>query len=143
MKNTILAAAALAAITSTAALAQDYSLTPTYGSYSLSAGFMPDPSELQITAGGTLDAASVGCAGTIANAPDARLNWGGGRMTIGARSNVDTTLVVNGPDGQWYCSDDVNGLNPALVFSASGQYDIWVGVYQGSNAPATLYVTEY
>ena len=79
----------------------------------------------------------------FARAPDARLIWGGGEMTIGANSNADTTLVVNGPDGEWYCSDDVNGLNPAIRFGEAGQYDIWVGVYEGTNAPATLYVTEY
>jgi hypothetical protein len=143
MKTTFLTAIAVAAIASTAAIAQDYSLNPTYGTHSLNAGFLPDPAELQITAGGSLDASSVGCAGAIANAPDARLMWGGGSMTIGANSNSDTTLVINAPDGQWYCSDDVNGLNPALSFSAAGQYDVWVGVYAGSTAPATLYVTEY
>ncbi|HBU63252.1 MAG TPA: peptidase S1, partial [Oceanicaulis sp.] len=94
MIRTLLAASAIAAIASTASFAQDYSLNPTYGTYSLNAGFLPDPSELQITAGGSLDASSVGCAGAIANAPDARLMWGGGRMTIGATSNSDTTLVV-------------------------------------------------
>jgi hypothetical protein len=143
MKTTFLTAIAVAAIASTAAIAQDYSLNPTYGTHSLNAGFLPDPAELPITAGGSLDASSVGCAGAIANAPDARLMWGGGSMTIGANSNSDTTLVINAPDGQWYCSDDVNGLNPALSFSAAGQYDVWVGVYAGSTAPATLYVTEY
>ena len=143
MIRTILTASAIAAIAATAAVAQDYSLNPTYGTISLNAGFLPDPSQVQITAGGSLNAASVGCAGSIANAPDVRLQWGGGQMTIGANSNSDTTLVLNGPNGQWYCSDDVNGLNPALVFTAGGQYDIWVGVYAGSTAPATLYVTEY
>lgn len=143
MIRTLLTASAIAVIATTASVAQDYSLNPTYGTHSLNAGFLPDPAELQITAGGSLNASSVGCAGSIANAPDARLHWGGGRMTIGANSNSDTTLVVNGPDGQWYCSDDVNGLNPALVFTQAGQYDVWVGVYSGSTAPATLYVTEY
>ena len=42
-----------------------------------------------------------------------------------------------------YETYDVNGLNPALVFNQAGQYDVWVGVYSGSTAPATLYVTEY
>jgi hypothetical protein len=143
MKTTILAAAAIAAIASTASFAQDFSLNPTYGTISLDAGFLPDPAEVQVIAGGMLDAADIGCDGAIANAPDVRLMWGGGEMTIGANSNVDTTLVVNGPDGEWYCADDVNGLNPAIRFGEAGQYDIWVGIYEGTNAPATLYVTEY
>ena len=66
MIRTLLTASAIAAIASTASFAQDYSLNPTYGTYSLNAGFLPDPSELQITAGGSLDASSVGCAGAIA-----------------------------------------------------------------------------
>ncbi len=145
MKKTFLTAIAIAAVASTAAIAQDYSLNPNFGTYSLNAGFLPDPSEVNIVAGGSINASRLGgsCAGNISNAPDVRLQWSGGRMTIGARSGSDTTLVVNGPDGSWYCNDDANGLDPAMVFNQSGQYDIWVGTYNGGTASAVLYVTEY
>lgn len=137
------AAALVAASTAGAVAAQDWTLSPNYGSTSLNSGFLPDPWNVNLTAGGNISAGNVGCAGSITNAPDYRLQWGGGRVTIGANSNSDTTLVVNAPDGNWYCSDDVNGFNPALVFNQSGQYDIWIGTYGGGTAPATLYFTEY
>lgn len=137
--TTIIAAAAFAGIAS----AQDYSLSPNFGTTTLSAGFAPDPYAVSIVAGGPINGSNVGCAGMISDAPDVRLQWNGGRITIGAESSSDTTLVVNAPDGSWYCADDVNGLDPALVMSGSGQYDIWVGVFGGGTASATLYFTEF
>ncbi|ABI66879.1 peptidase S1 and S6, chymotrypsin/Hap [Maricaulis maris MCS10] len=135
----IIAAAAFAGL----AAAQDYSLSPNFGTTSLSAGFAPDPYGVSIVAGGSVNASNVGCAGMISNAPDVRLQWSGGRITIGAESGSDTTLVVNAPDGSWYCADDVNGFDPAIALSGSGQYDIWVGVFGGGTANATLYFTEF
>ncbi len=144
MFNKIAATAAVAALAlSGASFAQDWSLSPNFGTASLSAGFAPDPYGVEVVAGGSINASNVGCAGMISNAPDVRLQWSGGRITIGATSGSDTTLVVNAPDGSWYCSDDVNGFDPALVMSGSGQYDIWVGVYGGGTANATLYFTEF
>jgi hypothetical protein len=134
-----LAASSLAGIAS----AQDWSLNPNFGTASLTAGFAPDPYGVDVVAGGSVDAGNVGCAGMISNAPDVRLQWNGGQITIGAQSGSDTTLVVNAPDGSWYCSDDVNGFDPELTFTGSGQYDIWVGVYGGGTASATLYFTEF
>lgn len=140
----LFACAALAAAGLTAAAAaQDYSLDPNFGTYELSAGFTPDPAELDIVAGGPLDAANVGCAGSISEAPDVRLMWSGGQITLGARSSTDTTIIVNAPDGEYYCADDVNGLDPAVTLSGSGQYDIWVGVYGGGTADAVVYATEF
>jgi hypothetical protein len=143
MKITLIAslAVSVAAFAGTAS-AQDYTLPPNYGTYELSAGFTPDPATLDIVAGGSVNAANVGCAGMISNAPDARLMWSGGEITIGAESSADTTLVINAPDGQWYCADDTNGLDPAVTLSGSGQYDIWVGTF-GGTASAVLYATEF
>jgi len=142
MKFTLIASIAAIAITG-AASAQDYTLQPNYGTHELSAGFTPDPAELQITAGGGVNASNVGCSGMISNAPDARLMWSGGQITLGARSSSDTTIVVNAPDGNWYCADDTNGFDPAVTLSGSGQYDIWVGTYGGGTASAVLYATEF
>ena len=141
--KTLAAAAVIAAATAGAVAAQDYRLDPTFGSTNLDPGFLPDPYNISLAAGGSVSAGNVGCSGMIANAPDHRLYWGGGRITIGATSGSDTTLVVNAPDGSWYCSDDVNGFDPELVLSGSGQYDIWVGTYGGGVADATLYFTEF
>ncbi|SDM80299.1 hypothetical protein SAMN04488568_1231 [Maricaulis salignorans] len=148
IKTVLAASLAVAALTGVAA-AQDYSLPPTYGSVALNPGFLPDPHQAQVVAGGTIDASSINnaCVGLIANAPDYRLQYGGGgsQLFIGVTSSVDTTLVVNGPDGSWYCNDDYNGLNPLVggEMPDAGQYDIWVGTYGSSTAPATIFITEY
>ena len=148
MRTLLAASLAVAAFTGLAS-AQNVSLPPTYGSVSLNPGFMPDPFQAQVTAGGSIDAASIdgNCVGLIADAPDYRLQYGGGgsQLFIGVTSSADTTLVVNGPDGSWYCDDDTNGFNP-LVGGAgpdAGQYDIWVGTYGSDTAPATIFITEY
>ncbi|MGJ3230312.1 MAG: peptidase S1 [Oceanicaulis sp.] len=143
MKTMLLGGAVALLAFAGAASAQDVTLEPNFGAYELEAGFTPDPATLDIVAGGSVDAASVGCAGSISQAPDVRLMWSGGQITIGAESTTDTTLVINAPNGQWFCADDTNGFNPAITLSGSGQYDIWVGVYGGGTAEASLYATEY
>ncbi|MDX2275346.1 MAG: peptidase S1 [Hyphomonadaceae bacterium] len=145
------AASALAAIIASPASAQDYSLNPTYGTASLTSGFTPDPYVVNVRSGGSINAAGIGspCAGFIANAPDVRLQFSAGSLPliISAASSSDTTLVVNAPDGRWYCDDDSgnNGLNPMVRFNnpSSGQYDIWVGTYgNASTQPAQLNISE-
>ena len=131
------AAVLLAAAVPASAPAQDFNATPNYGTRNLHTGFMPDPNVISVQSGGNLDAARVAanCAGFITSAPDVRLVYEAGTLPliISVASSSDTTLVVNGPDGRWYCDDDggVNGLNPAVRFShpASGRYEIWVGTY--------------
>jgi hypothetical protein len=148
--------AAAAALTFTAigvAAAQNYSQAPTYGTLNLSAGFPNDPRTVAVQAGGSTNAAqSIGgsCTGYIATAPDVRLNYTAGSslpLIISAASQSDTTLVVNGPDGSWYCDDDSGnaGMNPSLRWGTppSGQYDIWIGTYgSASLVPATLAISE-
>ena len=113
----------------------------------LAAGFLPDPVTRQIFSGGGRDASSIssGCVGNIAEAPDIVLNFdsSGGRLAIGARSSGDTSLVINGPDGRWYCNDDSQGLNPIISFARprSGSYDVWVGSV-GEAASSTLLISE-
>jgi hypothetical protein len=132
------------------ASAQDYQLPPTFGAVTLQPGFLPDPIEVVLTAGGPIDAATIGsqCVGMIAEAPDFRLTYGSGgtQLFIGVTSEADTTLVVNAPDGSWYCSDDYAGSLDPFVGGENpqaGQYDIWVGTYGVDTAEATLYITEY
>jgi len=148
--KTILAAGIAAASFAGVAAAQDWSLQPTFGTVNLNSGFQPDPYTTSITAGGTIQASNLSpsCAGMIANAPDFRLNFNAGSLPlyISAYSNADTTLVINGPDGSWYCNDDTNGLNPSVAWGSpqSGQYDIWIGTY-GTNsdlASSTLHISE-
>ncbi|MBS0384846.1 MAG: peptidase S1 [Proteobacteria bacterium] len=133
------AAAMITALTAGAANAQHFNLNPTYGTVALRTGFEPDPWVGAVQSGGSIDARTINqsCTGFIADAPDARLQYPAGSLPliISVASNADTTLVVNGPDGSWYCNDDGgNNMNPSLRFEhpASGQYDIWIGTYGNS-----------
>lgn len=150
--NLAVGALALAAATAMApAVAQDISATPSYGDITLRAGFSPDPWSINLQAGGSVDAnVSIGgdCRGMIANAPDVDLNYTSGTfpLYISVVSGSDTTLVVNSPDGRWYCSDDYTGLDPAVTFGnpSSGLYNIWVGTYSSNSGlqAATLHISE-
>jgi serine/threonine protein kinase len=132
----------------------DVRLNPTFGTQSVSSGFSPDPMEVAITSGGSIDASylDAGCRGYGAQAPDFRLRWegSGGLLRfffLPDQDGEDTALVVNAPDGSWHCNDDsFDTLNPTVEFSdsASGQYDIWVTTYgtQGEFLPGTLHITE-
>lgn len=149
MKTVFVAALAAVLASATTAAAQDTSARATYGEVRLRSGFTPDPHSVRITAGGSIDASRIGspCTGTIANAPDYEVTYTAGSLPlyIYAQADSDTTLVVNGPDGQWYCDDDSNGgLNPQVTFNSprSGTYDIWVGRFGGGTTPATLYISE-
>ncbi|PZW37644.1 hypothetical protein C8P66_1447 [Humitalea rosea] len=133
------------------AIAQNFNRPPSFGTVNLSSNFAPDPTVVNVTAGGTVPAERLGgaeCLGTIANAPDVRLNYRAGQglpLVLSAVSRADVTLVVNLPNGQWACNDDFNGTNPGIVFRnpQSGQYDIWIGHYErGQSVPAQLRISE-
>ena len=149
--RSLIAAALLPALAVLAvpATAQDVSATPNFGSVNLSAGFTPDPRTISVTSGGSISASNVGssCAGSISNAPDLRLSYTAGSLPliISVNSSSDTTLVINAPDGRWYCDDDSgDGVNPSVRFNSpqSGRYEIWVGSYGGGNAQAILAISE-
>ena len=127
------------------------SAEPNYGTLTLRGGFTPDPRVVSVQAGGNLEASSAArnCQGFISSAPDVRLNFTPGRrpLIISVASGTDTTLVVNAPDGRWYCDDDggVNGSNPQVRFNRAqrGSYEIWVGTFSSGNAqPARLHISE-
>lgn len=152
MRLAILYSALALALPGAAALAQDYTLQPNYGDTSLQAGFSPDPFVVPLQSGGSIDAGQTlgdSCRGYVSNAPDFSVHYSAGSVLpfrIGVSSGRDTTLVVNGPDGNWYCDDDGGeGLNPLLHFGSpmSGRYDIWVGTYgSASNHDALLFLSE-
>lgn len=136
------------------ALAQSVGGDPLYGSGSLDGGFSPDPFVIEVQAGGNdlADDNGESCTGYIADAqPDYRLSYAPTDYPLGifVAAEVDTTLIINAPNGSWYCNDDSNALdasNPGILFSKpqSGQYDIWIGTYSSddSGAAASLVITE-
>ena len=129
--------------------APDFTLDPTYGELALSAGFLPDPRSVSLTAGGSIDVDVGSCGyGYVANAPDVHLRWdssGASDLYLYVNASDDTTLLINRPDGTWVCDDDALGEgNPLVVIpgASAGRYDVWVGTYGSDTASATLYVSE-
>lgn len=148
MKKTLLLAAT-ALLLAGPAFAQSAHLTANYGEIRLNAGFTPDPYRVELHAGGGLSAASLpgSCIGNISEAPDLEVTYSAGGLPLVFRtvSRADTTLVINGPDGRWYCDDDSWGDGDAEVrFNRpqSGTYDVWVGTFGGGTAAANLLITE-
>jgi len=143
-------------LTQTPAMAQDYTLPPSFGVISSMSGFLPDPNWIFLLAGGanrgeyTDQLTGNRCVGHFADAPDLRVHFTPAEalpLTFYVDAREDTVLLVNTPDGAWHCNDDFSGLNPALNFDSplEGQYDIWVGTYaptDGEYPPATLSITE-
>ncbi|MCA9565669.1 MAG: hypothetical protein KC561_19360, partial [Myxococcales bacterium] len=113
----LLAIVGLGLTASSAVMAQvDLMGTPTYGTFTLTSGFTPDPATYAVTAGGpvasgTLTTAegSPCSAGWIASTPDVRIHYDS-PAGFPLRFYVDTagtdpTLAINSPDGQWHCVD--------------------------------------
>ena len=82
--------------------------------------------------------------------PDVRLNWSGSSQLLriffqAANANGDTALLVNDPQGTWYCNDDSGSgnLNPVVDLEnpGEGQYDIWIAS-GGADTEGTLEITE-
>ncbi|HYD14204.1 MAG TPA: hypothetical protein VEC11_15270 [Allosphingosinicella sp.] len=150
MKTARFFLAAVALIPATGALAQNTSLRANYGEITLESGFTPDPRIISLRAGGDISAqrAGSGCRGFITNAPDVRLHYEAGSLPliISVDADSDTTLVVNGPNGEFYCDDDSGeGVNPSVRLNnpQSGRYEIWVGTYSsGVSQPARLHISE-
>lgn len=148
-------ALALGASAQVAAACPSFNNPTVFGSHSLTAGFLPDPYVRNLTAGGRVDLSNCTdgqWTGFVVTRPDFRLFYSGtsptGLLTFAleARSDVDTVLVVNAPDGSWHYNDDYRGFNSAVVFRnpMAGQYDVWTGSYdRSSNNPAQLVVTEF
>ncbi|MEO0385348.1 MAG: peptidase S1 [Pseudomonadota bacterium] len=125
--------------------------SPHFGTVNLTEGFLPDPWNRSVTAGGRNDVSNcgIGAWGWVARRPDYRLQYstsGASALTFIIQSNVDTVLLVNGPSGQWFFDDDGGvdlGAQLRIGNAPSGQYDIWIGSYnRGSGIPATLQISE-
>ena len=146
MRLNLFAAGAVALMAIAApASAQDFNGTPNYGEVRLAAGFTPDPYLQVIRAGGTYAASNLSneCRGFVTQAPDVRLWWEGKGslpIKISAISNADTTIIVNGPAGEWYCDDDSgDDNNPSVQLNAvPGRYEIWIGTYSNGETKQTV-----
>jgi hypothetical protein len=151
LRRFAVASAAFVSLACGAAYAQNTDLDPSFGTTTLVSGFRPDPVVVQVRSGGSIDAQTInpGCKGFIAGAPDVRLQFEAATqpLIVSVASDADTTLVIHGPDGGWYCDDNSgsNHRNPSLRFShpQSGQYDVWIGAPAANSlAAAELNVSE-
>lgn len=135
------------------AFAQDLNAAgaPRYGRHALAPGFSPAPFTQAALSGGDIEVKALNlganCLGYAARDPDFALELSApfDLVTFLIASDVDTTLIVNLPNGSWACNDDTNGLNPALVLhrAGAGIYRIWIGSYAAeSYEEAVLYVAE-
>lgn len=153
VRKLALAAVSLAVLLPSSAMALDPYAPANFGEIYLTAGFLPDPHTVLMTAGGPIDATNqaqglpAGCRGFVTDAPDYKLNYTpeGYSLYISALSEGDTTLIINDPNGNWLCDDDAgDGNNPLITIAGpiAGRYDIWVGTYGGGQLPATLNISE-
>lgn len=159
---TTAAAAAVACLTFTPAKAQKVvpgqpmQTTYTngvYGNTVLSPGFLPDPVNINVQAGGPLDVSGIvnGCDGYMTDQPSYIVNFtaqGTAPLIFSVNSGDDTTIMVRSPDGVNHCDDDSgqNGDNPSLAFQSprAGEYRVWVGRFWNANpAAATLSISEH
>ena len=124
-----------------------------HGTVRLDAGFTPDPSTMEIMAGGphrAQDMAEPGvtCRGYTTENPDVILYYEAGvfDLTVSLNAQSDTAIIVGTPDGRLLCDDDGGpGLNPSVtvINPVSGFYGIWGATYlSGPQAPAVLIVSE-
>ena len=104
-----------------------------------------------MTSGGSVDVSYLGggCTGFATSAPDFSVNYTAGAfptLRFYFVGSGDSTMIINGANGQFACNDDSFGtLNPTIDFNSpvSGRYDIWIGSFaSGSFISGTLSVTE-
>lgn len=158
------------------AAAQDTSAAPTQGTVELWAGFTEDPYTVRVTSAGDIEVYEAlesryndieyregfdwdaeydreygidWCAGYIRSAPDIVLIYSATdvSLVVSAESEDDAVLLVHGPDGRFWCSDDdgEGGLNPSITLTRpiTGQYEIWVGTFDEEDVlPAVLQFSE-
>ncbi|GGG96259.1 hypothetical protein GCM10007420_09850 [Glycocaulis albus] len=135
----------------------DVSGQPHHGAHRLRAGFSPNPFAMGVEAGGPVRADQAladhtviegYCYGYITREPTMRLTWTGNGepLFISAGSDADTLLLVNGPDGGWWCNDDGAGdLNPGVTVDdgPDGVYDIYAATFSPEEtATATVYISQ-
>jgi hypothetical protein len=119
-----------------------------FGSVTMGPGY--GTSTLAGTSGGPEDASDLdpACHGHITEAPSFIMDVDSATsVSIQVLAEGDTTLVMLGPDGTYYCNDDAIGLNPALqsYYLEPGRYGIWVGSYSSEGAHSFMisFTSEY
>lgn len=124
------------------------SLKKAYVTLDLAAGFPLDPFLVSVNGGGELDASvlSADCHGYIDVNPSVSVNWSGTADVVRAftYSDADPVLIVQTPDGNFHCGDDVSTLvldsQVEIENPPAGIYNIWVGSAQPKQLLPTILV---
>jgi hypothetical protein len=107
-------------------------IPPGEGDAPLSVGLTDAPLVIAGRSGGPISARDYGaeCAGHVSRDPSLSVELAEpGTYRVEVQSAGDTTLVLEGPTGV-FCSDDVDGVNPAIVeHLEAGVYHVFVGSY--------------
>lgn len=126
-----------------------------FNTLTLAAGFTPDPIVLQGIGGGDRSAPEVVnvrqtptglCLGFMSLEPHKEITLEDefSNLEMFVESELDTTLIVEGPGGIW-CNDDSQGSkNPAIAGEwLPGLYRIWIGAYLAGVEPDyQLYISD-
>lgn len=120
----------------------------------LAVGFSPNPTVLRGTGGGDRPAEEIvqtsrsltgPCLGYISATPheEVTLESRFAKLEMRVESDLDTTLIIEGPDGVW-CNDDSGSQNPAISGAwVPGSYRVWIGAYQPQQMPEyDFYITD-
>ncbi|HIG73815.1 MAG TPA: hypothetical protein EYQ24_04330 [Bacteroidetes bacterium] len=99
--------------------------------------------EGQVFAGGeeSNPVEGLGCTGFLSAEPSATVESGAATLAFTASPAIvegaDLTMVVQTPDGRWFCSDDHEGTDPGIEVSGGGDgvYTIWVGTFRALDTP--------
>lgn len=130
---------ALATAAAVSAQAPAETPEPDSGIYRIAPGFLPDPYIVTVRGGDNISTEIEGCAGFIAERPDATFIYEA--PSSGFRvffiSDQDATLVLQRPDGSYVCNDDSVGHDPAveIIPGDAGTYLVWVGSYSEAVKP--------
>jgi hypothetical protein len=117
-----------------------------YESFTLGAGFLPDPQYGNGQTGGSASASAYGpgCVGNISSSPDHVINVTSTvNLRVFTESEVDSTLVITGPGGT-FCDDDSNGNLDAQINAVftPGTYNVFVGNFGSTSGAYRLTITE-
>ena len=123
----------------------DFLQEPGFGSVTVTPDELSEPYFTELTSGGSVDVAYLGenCVGFAATNPDFRIQLSEDMTSLNilffaGDESSDTTLIVNAPDGEWHCNDDLDldSLDPGMMFDTApaGQYDVWVGSYNSNDS---------
>ena len=150
MFKTISLAAVFTTFAATAFACPDWQADANFGDLHLTANFTPDPYEVETVAGGDIDVSTCieGAYGYVTSNPDFDFYWDGesstGELYIKFVGAGDTTMLINGPDEDWFFNDDADGVDPIVKIDNPGEglYSVWIGTVDQQPVTGTFQISE-